>query len=134
MIYRGKKLVNFCPKHQTAFADIEVEHEDEKGSLWDIAYTYDGGEIIVSTTRPETLFGDTAVAVNPEDERYKDIIGKTVHLPLTDREIPIVADEHADPEYGTGAVKITPAHDFNDYEVGLRNKLPIIDIFNEKQN
>ncbi len=131
MIYRGKKLVNFCPKHQTAFADIEVEHEDEKGSLWDIAYTYDGGEIIVSTTRPETLFGDTAVAVNPEDERYKDIIGKTVHLPLTDREIPVIADEHADPEFGTGAVKITPAHDFDDFEVGQRHDLKQIQVIAE---
>ena len=130
-IYRGKKLVNFCPKHQTAFADIEVEHEDEKGSLWDIAYTYDGGEIIVSTTRPETLFGDTAVAVNPEDERYKDIIGKTVHLPLTDREIPVIADEHADPEFGTGAVKITPAHDFDDFEVGQRHDLEQIQVIAE---
>ncbi len=122
-IYRGEKLVNFCPKHQTAFADIEVEHKDEKGSLWDIAYTYDGGEIVVSTTRPETLFGDAAVAVNPNDERYKNIVGKTVHLPLTDREIPIVADEHADMEFGTGAVKITPAHDFDDFEVGNRHNL-----------
>ena len=130
-IYRGEKLVNFCPKHQTAFADIEVEHEDEKGSLWDIAYTYDGGEIIVSTTRPETLFGDVAVAVNPEDARYKDIIGKTVHLPLTDREIPVIADEHADPEYGTGAVKITPAHDFDDFEVGERHNLERIQVISE---
>ncbi len=130
-IYRGEKLVNFCPKHQTAFADIEVEHEDEKGSLWDIAYTYDGGEIIVSTTRPETLFGDTAVAVNPEDARYKDILGKTVHLPLTDREIPVIADEHADPEYGTGAVKITPAHDFDDFEVGERHDLERIQVIGE---
>ena len=131
MIYRGEKLVNFCPKHQTAFADIEVEHKDEKGTLWDIAYTYDGGEIIVSTTRPETLFGDAAVAVNPEDERYKDLIGKTVHLPLTDKEIPIIADEHADPEYGTGAVKITPAHDFDDFEVGERHNLERIKVIAE---
>ena len=131
MIYRGEKLVNFCPKHQTAFADIEVEHKDEKGTLWDIAYTYDGGEIIVSTTRPETLFGDTAVAVNPEDERYKDLIGKTVHLPLTNKEIPIIADEHADPEYGTGAVKITPAHDFDDFEVGERHNLERIKVISE---
>ena len=130
-IYRGEKLVNFCPKHQTAFADIEVNHEDEKGSLWDIAYTYDGGEIIVSTTRPETLFGDTAVAVNPEDARYKDIIGKTIHLPLTNREIPVIADEHADPEYGTGAVKITPAHDFDDFEVGERHNLERVQVIGE---
>ena len=131
LVYRGEKLVNFCPKHQTAFADIEVEHKDEKGTLWDIAYTYNGGEIIVSTTRPETLFGDAAVAVNPEDQRYKNLIGKTVHLPLTDREIPVIADEHADPEYGTGAVKITPAHDFDDFEVGERHNLPRIKVIAE---
>ena len=127
LIYRGEKLVNFCPKHQTAFADIEVEHEDEPGTLWDIAYD----DIIVSTTRPETLFGDVAVAVNPNDERYKDRIGTTVHLPLTDREIPIIADEHADPEYGTGAVKITPAHDFDDFEVGERHNLLRIKVIAE---
>ena len=140
MIYRGEKLVNYCPKHQTAFADIEVEHLDEPGHLWDILYELSeptelgsgregiesAGErqgIIVSTTRPETLFGDQAVAVNPADKRYKDLIGKHVKLPLTDREIPIIADEHADPEYGTGAVKITPAHDFDDFEVGKRHSL-----------
>ena len=127
LIYRGEKLVNFCPKHQTAFADIEVDHKDEKGTLWEIKYD----ELTVSTTRPETLFGDTAVAVNPEDERYKHLIGKTVHLPLTDREIPVVADEHADPEYGTGAVKITPAHDFDDFEVGERHNLPRIQVISE---
>ena len=127
LIYRGEKLVNFCPKHQTAFADIEVEHADEKGTLWDIAYD----DIIVSTTRPETLFGDVAVAVNPNDERYKNRIGKTVCLPLTDREIPIIADEHADPEYGTGAVKITPAHDFDDFEVGERHNLMRIKVISE---
>lgn len=133
MIYRGEKLVNFCPKHQTAFADIEVEHEDKKGSLWDIAYPVVATEteIIVSTTRPETLFGDAAVAVNPEDERYKDLIGKFVQLPLTERQIPIVADEHADPAYGTGAVKITPAHDFDDFEVGERHDLPRIQVIDE---
>jgi len=127
LIYRGEKLVNFCPKHQTAFADIEVEHKDENGTLWDIAYD----DIIVSTTRPETLFGDSAVAVNPNDERYKDLIGKTVHLPLTDREIPIIADEHADMTFGTGAVKITPAHDFDDFEVGERHDLPRIQVIAE---
>ena len=146
MIYRGEKLVNFCPKHQTAFADIEVEHKDEKGTLWDIRYevvetvssrgsgAWQGDaprELIVSTTRPETLFGDVAVAVNPDDERYKGLIGKTVHLPLTDREIPIIADEHADPEYGTGAVKITPAHDFDDFEVGERHGLERIQVISE---
>lgn len=126
-VYRGEKLVNYCPKHQTAFADIEVEHKDEKGTLWEI--TYD--DIVVSTTRPETLFGDVAVAVNPEDARYKDLIGRTVHLPLTDREIPVIADEHADPEYGTGAVKITPAHDFDDFEVGERHNLPRLQVISE---
>ena len=140
MIYRGEKLVNYCPKHQTAFADIEVEHLDEPGHLWDILYELSEptelgsgregiesvGErqgIIVSTTRPETLFGDQAVAVNPADKRYEDLIGKHVKLPLTNREIPIIADEHADPAYGTGAVKITPAHDFDDFEVGKRHSL-----------
>lgn len=127
LIYRGEKLVNYCPKHQTAFADIEVEHQDEPGTLWDIAYD----NLTVSTTRPETLFGDVAVAVNPSDERYKDLIGKHVHLPLTDREIEIIADEHADPEYGTGAVKITPAHDFDDFEVGERHHLPRIQVISE---
>lgn len=133
LIYRGVKLVNYCTKHQTAFADIEVTHKDEKGKLWEIAYPLvkpkDGiEEIIVSTTRPETLLGDTAVAVNPEDNRYKNIIGEKVKLPLTDREIEIIADEHADPEYGTGVVKITPAHDPNDYEVGQRHNLDMITV------
>ena len=127
LIYRDKKLVNYCPKHQTAFADIEVEHRDEPGTLWDIAYD----DIIVSTTRPETLFGDVAVAVNPTDERYKDLVGQTVHLPLTNREIPIIADEHADKEFGTGAVKITPAHDFDDFEVGERHQLPRLQVISE---
>ena len=169
MIYRGEKLVNFCPKHQTAFADIEVEHKDEKGTLWDIEYKVvnepkivfiEGGSepgkarssaetpvatgvsdapreedilgsLVVSTTRPETLFGDAAVAVNPEDKRYKGLIGKHVKLPLTDRTIPIIADEHADPEYGTGAVKITPAHDFDDFEVGERHNLERIKVISE---
>ena len=186
MIYRGEKLVNFCTKHQTAFADIEVEHKDEKGTLWDIEYKLvdeaagdviskhlrgadspnhnghgreSGTEIpgrdrltrcdlddrepstlrngtpaaslVVSTTRPETLFGDAAVAVNPEDKRYKGLIGKFVKLPLTDRLIPIIADEHADPEYGTGAVKITPAHDFDDFEVGQRHSLERIQVIAE---
>ncbi len=133
MIYRGKKLVNFCPKHQTAFADIEVEHKDEPGSLWDIEYKLvDSKEsLIVSTTRPETLFGDTAVAVNPNDKRYQRLVGKKVKLPLTDRTIPIIADEHADPEYGTGVVKITPAHDFDDFEVGSRHGLERIQVISE---
>lgn len=123
LIYRGEKLVNYCTKHQTAFADIEVEHREEEGNLWEIAYTFDGGELVVSTTRPETLFGDVAVAVNPKDERYKDLAGKTVRLPLTKREIPVILDEHAEMEYGTGVVKITPAHDTDDFEVGERHNL-----------
>lgn len=138
MIYRGEKLVNFCPKHQTAFADIEVEHKDEDGRLWEIAYPIVGAdakdsltEIVVSTTRPETIFGDVAVAVNPEDERYTALIGRELQLPLTDRTIPIIADEHADPAYGTGAVKITPAHDFDDFEVGERHQLPRIPVIGE---
>lgn len=133
LIYRGKKLVNFCTKHQTAFADIEVTHKEEKGKLWRIAYplanpTEELQEIIIATTRPETLLGDTAVAVNGEDPRYKEYIGQKVRLPLTDREIPIIADEHADMEFGTGAVKITPAHDQNDYEVGQRHDLKMITV------
>ena len=138
LIYRGEKLVNFCPKHQTAFADIEVEHKDEKGSLWEIEYQLVEGKLpslpslIVSTTRPETLFGDMAVAVNPDDPRYKDLIGKQVHLPLTDRTIPIIADEHADMEYGTGVVKITPAHDFDDFEVGERHNLDRLQVISEE--
>ena len=133
LVYRGEKLVNFCTKHQTAFADIEVTHEDEQGTLWQIAYplveqTHGMKELVVSTTRPETLLGDTAIAVNPKDDRYNDLIGQMVKLPLTDREIPIIGDEHADMEYGTGVVKITPAHDQNDFEVGLRHNLPKITV------
>lgn len=133
LIYRGKKLVNFCTKHQTAFADIEVTYKEEAGKLWHIAYplvepTGNTQELVVATTRPETLLGDTAVAVNPKDSRYKAVVGKKVKLPLTDREIPIIADEHADMEYGTGVVKITPAHDQNDYEVGQRHNLSMITV------
>ena len=133
LIYRGEKLVNYCTKHQTAFADIEVTHKDEKGKLWRISYPLvnpkDGiTDIVVSTTRPETMLGDTAIAVNPKDERYQNITGEKVKLPLTDREIPIIADEHADMSYGTGAVKITPAHDPNDYEVAQRHNLEMITV------
>ena len=130
LIYRGKRIVNFCTNHGTSFADIEVVHEEEKSSLWHIAYPLtDGeGEIVVATTRPETMLGDTAVAVNPKDERYKKFVGKTVKLPLVDREIPIVADEMVDREFGTGAVKVTPAHDPNDFEVAVRHKLPLLEI------
>lgn len=130
LIYRGEKLVNYCTKHQTAFADIEVEYKEEEGKLYEIKYPLveDDGYVVISTTRPETLFGDVAVAVNPADERYKEIVGKSVSLPLSKREIPVIADQHADMEYGTGAVKITPAHDVNDFEVGERHKLPRISV------
>ena len=132
LIYRDKRLVNWDPKLHTAVSDLEVESRETKGSLWYIKYPIagrDGEYITVATTRPETMLGDTGVAVNPEDERYKHLIGKHVALPLTDRRIPVVADEHADPTAGSGAVKITPAHDFNDFEVGRRHNLPLINIF-----
>jgi valyl-tRNA synthetase len=137
LIYRGKRLVNWDPKLHTAISDLEVENIDQKGKMWHFRYplangatTADGKDyIIVATTRPETMLGDSAVAVNPKDERYQDLIGKTVVLPLVKREIPIVADDYVDMEFGTGCVKITPAHDFNDYEVGKRHNLPLINIF-----
>ncbi|MFP1747206.1 valine--tRNA ligase [Lonsdalea quercina] len=136
LIYRGKRLVNWDPKLRTAISDLEVENRDVKGSMWHLRYpladgakTAEGKDyLIVATTRPETVLGDTGVAVNPEDPRYKDLIGKDVILPLIGRRIPILADEHADMEKGTGCVKITPAHDFNDYEVGKRHALPMINI------
>ena len=124
LIYQAKRLVNWDPVLQTAISDIEVESRDMKGHIWHIRYPVEGGgEIIVATTRPETMLGDTAVAVNPEDERYREMVGRHVILPLTGRRIPIIADEYSDPEKGTGAVKITPAHDFNDFEVGKRHGL-----------
>jgi len=130
LIYRGKRLINWCPSCHTALADEEVDYCDEAGKLWNIAYPLkDGsGEIVVATTRPETMLGDTAVAVNPQDERYRHLIGRMLILPLVNREIPIIADEHADPEFGSGAVKITPAHDFNDFEVGGRHGLEAISV------
>ncbi|MGF1844796.1 valine--tRNA ligase [Vibrio clamense] len=136
LIYRGKRLVNWDPKLHTAISDLEVENKDKKGFMWHFRYplangvkTADGKDyIVVATTRPETMLGDTGVAVNPEDPRYKDLIGKEILLPVVNRLIPIVGDEHADMEKGTGCVKITPAHDFNDYEVGKRNNLPMINI------
>ncbi|QYF94489.1 valine--tRNA ligase [Massilia sp. PAMC28688] len=128
LIYRGKRLVNWDPKLGTAVSDLEVVSEEEDGSMWHIKYPFaDGsGSITVATTRPETLLGDVAVAVDPTDERYSAMIGKMLQLPLTGREIPLIADEYADKAFGTGCVKITPAHDFNDYQVGQRNKLPMI--------
>ncbi len=130
LIYRGERMVNYCTVHQTSFSDIEVVHKNEKSKLWQIAYPLldKVGEIVVATTRPETLLGDVAVAVNPNDERYKDMIGLRVQLPLTDREIPIIADDYVDMSYGTGAVKITPAHDPNDFEIGERHNLEPIQV------
>jgi valyl-tRNA synthetase len=134
LIYRGERLVNFCTFHGTAFADIEVIYKEVEGHLWHIRYPLvDGsGELVVATTRPETMLGDTAVAVNPNDKRYKDFVGKTVRLPLSKREIPIIADDYVDMKFGTGAVKITPAHDVNDYEVGKRHDLPMISIISSE--
>jgi len=131
LIYRGQRLVNWDPVLHTAISDLEVISEEENGSLWHLRYPLaDGsGHLVVATTRPETMLGDTAVAVNPDDERYRHLIGKEIALPLTDRRIPIIADEYVDREFGTGCVKITPAHDFNDYEVGKRHDLPLINIF-----
>ena len=133
LIYRGKRLVNWDPKFHTAVSDLEVLNEEEQGSLWHFRYPVTGTEdfIVVATTRPETMLGDTAVAVSPSDERYTHLVGHTVTLPICNREIPIVADEYVDAEFGSGCVKITPAHDFNDYEVGKRHSLPMINIFDD---
>ena len=133
-IYKGSRIINWCPVCQTSISDAEVEHEDQDGFFWHINYPVVGEEgkfVEIATTRPETLLGDTAVAVNPEDERYKDLVGKMLKLPLTEREIPVVADEYVDKEFGTGCVKITPAHDPNDFEVGKRHNLPEINIMND---
>jgi len=133
LIYRGRRLVNWDPKLQTSVSDLEVEPKEMDGHLWEIRYpAADGSEgVVVATTRPETMFGDQAVAVNPEDERYKGLVGKKLKLPLTDREIPVIADDYVDKEFGSGCVKITPAHDFNDFEVGKRHNLPEINILND---
>ena len=133
-IYKGSRIVNWCPVCQTTISDAEVEHADQDGNFWHINYPIVGEEgryVEIATTRPETLLGDTAVAVNPEDERYQDIIGKMLKLPLTDREIPVIADSYVDKEFGTGCVKITPAHDPNDFEVGKRHNLEEINIMND---
>ena len=133
LIYRGERIINWCCSCKTSLSDAEVEHSEHEGAFWHIRYPYtDGsGAIEVATTRPETMLGDTAVAVHPDDERYKDKIGKTVILPLTGREIPVIADTYVEMDFGTGAVKITPAHDPNDFEVGLRHDLPIINVMTE---
>ncbi len=134
LIYRGDYIINWCPRCLTALSDLEVEMDEEEGYLYYIRYPLSENKsefITVATTRPETMLGDTAVAVNPDDPRYKDYIGKTVILPLAEREIPIIGDEYVDPEYGTGALKVTPAHDFNDFEIGKKHNLPLINIFTE---
>ena len=130
LIYKGHRIINWCPKSRTALSDEEVIYRQESGHLWHIKYPYaDGtGCVIVATTRPETIMGDTAVAVNPTDERYTGQVGKMLLLPLTDRQIPLIADEYVEKDFGTGAVKITPAHDPNDYEVGLRHNLEMPNI------
>ena len=132
LIYRGQRLVNWDPKLHTAISDLEVVQEEEAGHLWHFRYPLsDGsGHIVVATTRPETMLGDAAVAVHPEDDRYRALVGKTVALPLCHREIPIIADDYVEPDFGTGCVKITPAHDFNDYDMGTRHTLPLLNIFN----
>ncbi len=133
LIYRGKRLVNWDPVLHTAVSDLEVVSQEENGHLWHIRYPIAGSQdcLVVATTRPETLLGDTAVAVHPDDERYRHLVGREVELPLSGRRIPVIADEYVDPEFGTGCLKITPAHDFNDYAVGQRHGLPLINIFTE---
>ena len=133
LIYRGNYMVNWCPESQSAVSDLEVENQDVDGYLWHFRYPLSEGDgyVEVATTRPETMLGDTAVAVSPQDERYKDLIGQTVILPLMEREIPIIADEFVDPSFGTGCVKVTPAHDPNDFAMGKRHNLPMINILNK---
>ena len=140
-IYRGERVINWCPRCQTSLSDLELEHKEEKGHLWYIKYllkpkTYNlkpKTYIVVATTRPETMLGDTAVAVNPNDKRYKDLVGKKVILPLVNKEIPVIADRSVDPEFGTGAVKITPAHDLTDYEIKLKHGLDIVQVIDKNE-
>ena len=133
LIYRGERIINWCPHCKTSISDAEVEYSEKDGFFWHLSYPLaDGsGDLKLATTRPETMLGDTAVAVHPDDERYKHLIGKNVILPLCNREIPIVADEYVEMDFGTGVVKITPAHDPNDFEVGLRHNLPIINVMTD---
>ena len=133
LIYRGERIINWCPHCKTSISDAEVEYSEQQGHFWHINYPLaDGSGVIeIATTRPETLLGDTAVAVNPNDERYRDMVGKMLILPLVNREIPVVADDYVDMEFGTGAVKITPAHDPNDFEVGLRHHLEVINVMTD---
>ncbi len=136
LIYRANRLINWCPRCHTALSDLEVEHDEQSGFLWHIRYPVKGMDrsLVVATTRPETMLGDSGVAVHPEDERYQDLIGKMVTLPLMDREIPIIADEYVNREFGTGALKITPAHDFNDFEIGKKHNLELINILDSSGN
>ena len=133
-IYKGSRIINWCPVCQTSISDAEVEHQEQDGHFWHINYPIAGTTdefVEIATTRPETMLGDMAVAVHPDDERYRHLIGKTVILPIVNREIPVVADEYVDMEFGTGVVKITPAHDPNDFEVGKRHDLPMINVMND---
>ncbi len=132
LIYQAERIINWCPRCQTALSDIEVEHRDDDGELVSIRYGDGDASIVVATTRAETMLGDTAVAVHPDDERYRHLIGQSIELPLTGRHIPVVADEHVDPEFGSGAVKVTPAHDPNDFEIGQRHDLPALEIMDER--
>ena len=131
-IYKGSRIINWCPVCKTSISDAEVEHEEQEGHFWHINYPVKGSDrmVEIATTRPETMLGDAALAVHPDDDRYKDLVGKTVILPIVGKEIPIIADEYVDKEFGTGVVKITPAHDPNDFEVGKRHNLPEINIMN----
>ena len=132
-IYKGKRMINYCPGCHTSISDAEIEYKEETSHLWHVKYPIAGEEgfIVVATTRPETMLGDTAVTVNPKDERYKNIIGKKVKLPIVGREIPIIADRFVEMEFGTGCVKVTPAHDINDYQSGLDHNLEVIEVFDE---
>ena len=133
-IYKGSRIINWCPVCKTSISDAEVEHVEQEGHFWHIKYPIVGEEghfVEIATTRPETMLGDTAVAVNPDDERYKDIVGKMLLLPIVNKEIPVIADPYVDKEFGTGCVKITPAHDPNDFEVGKRHNLPEINVMND---
>ena len=135
LIYRAERIINWCPGCRTALSDIEVDHSEDAGELVSIRYGAADGDpdnsVVVATTRVETMLGDTAVAVHPDDERYRHLVGRTVLLPIVNREIPVVADEHVDPKFGTGAVKVTPAHDPNDFEIGRRHDLPAPTILDE---
>src|SRR3989440_1437230 len=133
LIYRGPGMISWCPKDQTALSDLEVDKESQAGKLYYLQYPVKGSDrrVTVATTRPETMLGDTAVAVNPSDERYSDLVGRTLLLPIAGREIPVVADEFVDPEFGTGAVKVTPAHDPADYAMGKRHRLPLVKVIDQ---